>query len=870
MKTNQRSYIISGISLVVFAILLTIIIRPVDDQLLTIRYDVRGEMPADTNIVIVYLDNEDIQLLGGWPLQRSYYALMIDRIREWGARVIGFDILLDTPSAASPEYDRLMVSVAQRTPLLIMTAYGRQRDADEREDTLPGNLLYPVPKPLYARVYEIVAPFDELTATVGAIGHSNVEGRWGDRIPAFLFTNDRAIAAFGLEVACRYFSISRENGIAFKKNKVRLLSNGDLHRLYPLDREFRFMINHLGSLSRFTTVRFPELLKDTAEAFSQRQMLKDKIILIGIIAEGRSSFITSPYTDNLPSVAHHATVIDNVLKKRFLRYPSVPTELIVTILLMFAGVIVARMLPSVKGLLSVAALAVLYGAVSIYFFNQFMYVLPLLAPIIGTLTGAIVMFVLYVQSFQSKLDTLEEEKRTILEQLQEREERLQELHTELQLARQEQNVAEEQQLLNRVKRYEEEIRELKAQVDDTEIDVSTELDGVQRYEGLLYSGQGSMKKVIDMLVKVSTTEAPVLLLGESGTGKELAARAIHNRSNRNDKPFIAVNCGALTETLLDSELFGHEKGAFTGAVGAKPGRFELANGGTIFLDEVAETSEAFQVKLLRVLQEGTFERVGGTETKKVDVRVIAATNKIIEEALEDKSFRLDLYYRLNVFSITLPPLRARAADIPFLVGEFLKQHSDELRLSRLALQALKQYDWPGNVRELQSVIQRAALLAVSENRVVVRLQDFPQSITDRAKAHIDIADQILEEIRTRKFSRSAISQTAKELGNLNRGTVAEYLRGISLQVFADQEFNIDRAAGIIAGTDDAAVIEKARKKLLDYLKNITMSIDRNKSLQELEDDLKGKFKNLPQRYHPALKNVIDAYHSEKWEYTRMK
>lgn len=868
MKTIQHPSIISGIALVVFAVLLTFLLRPVDDQLLAIRYDVRGEINADTNIVIVYLDNEDIQLLGGWPLQRNYYALMIDRIRDWGAAVIGFDILLDMPSTTSPEYDRLLVSVAQRTPSLVITAYGRLRTLDDHDrGVLPDNLLYTVSRPHNHRMYDIVAPFDDLIASAGAVGHLNVEGRWGHRVPAFLFTEKGAMAAFGLEIASRYYDIARDEGIVFDKNKLRITRNDVKHLRYPLDKEFRFRVNHIGTLNRFATVRFPDLLKNTPEASALRQKLHGKIVLIGIIAEGRSSFIASPFTDNLPSLAHHATVIDNILKKRFLRYPSAATGLMVTIILMFAGVAVARTLHGSKGLLSVAALAVLYGAVTIYLFSQFMYVLPLLAPIIGTLTGAIVMFVLYVQSFQSKLDVLEEEKRSILEQLQEREERLQELHTEVQLARQEQNIAEEQQLLNRVKRYEEEIRELKAQADDTEIDVATELDTAHQYEGLLYSGQGPMKKVIDMLDKVSATEAPVLLLGESGTGKELAARAIHKRSKRSDKSFIAVNCGALTETLLESELFGHEKGAFTGAVAGKPGRFELADGGTIFLDEIAETSEAFQVKLLRVLQEGTFERVGGTETQKADIRVLAATNKDIEEALEQKSFRLDLYYRLNVFSITLPPLRTRSADIPLLVREFLKQHSDELRLSRLALNALRQYDWPGNVRELQSVIQRAALLAVSENRVVVRLHDFPQSITDRVKAHVDIADQILEEIRARKFSRSAISQTAKELGNLNRGTVAEYLRGISLQIFVDNEFNIDRAAGIIAGSDDAAVIEKARKKLLSYLKNITTPIDREKSLEELEGDLKGKSKNLPQRYHPALKKIIEAYHSEIWDYS---
>ncbi len=867
MNTTQRTYIISSISLVLFVIVITFILRPIDDQLLSSRYDVRGELPADTSIVIVYLDNEDIQLLGGWPLQRNYYALMIDRLHDWGAGVIGFDILLDSPSSISPEYDQLLVSVARRVPSLVMIGYGRQHRSNTPEDTIPGNLFYSISNPRPEITYEIVTPFTELAGNIGGIGHSNIEGRWGDRIPALLFANDNAVAAFGLELVCRYFGVSPESGITLKKNMLQLQRGTGTHTVYPLDREFRMRLNHLGTLNKFTSIRFPQMLKETPEAYTLRNKIQDKIVLVGIIAEGRSSFISSPFTGNLPSLAHHATLVDNILKKRLLQYPGFVSEFIVILLLTFTGVLVARYMPGINGLLSVAALAVIYIAVSMYVFKNFSYVLPLVAPIVGSLAGAILMFVLYVQSFKSKLDTLEEEKQSILDELQEREDRLFSLHDELLQARNTHNVAEEKQLLDQVKRYEKEIRELKAKIDDTELAPVTKPESVQqRYESLLFNTRGPMKNVVDMLEKVASTDAPVLLLGESGTGKELAAQAIHKRSSRSAKPFIAVNCGALTETLLESELFGHEKGAFTGAVSAKPGRFELANEGTIFLDEIADTSEAFQVKLLRVLQDGTFERVGGTGTKKVDVRVIAATNKDIDSVMEEKTFRRDLYYRLNVFSITLPPLRKREKDIPLLVGEFLKQHSSELRLSRLALQALQQYDWPGNVRELQAVIQRAAVLALSEERGVIRLHDFPHSISERAKKNIDIADQILEEIRQREFSRSAISQTAKELGNLNRGTVAEYLRGIILQCFVEQKYDIDQTARKIAGTDDTKIIEKARKKLLDYLNNITGSIDRSKDLDELEPELRGKFKNLPQRYHSALTRVIEAYYSKRWDY----
>jgi len=219
--------------------------------------------------------------------------------------------------------------------------------------------------------------------------------------------------------------------------------------------------------------------------------------------------------------------------------------------------------------------------------------------------------------------------------------------------------------------------------------------------------------------RVAGTNTTVLIRGESGTGKELIAQAIHYHSPRAKKPFIKVNCAALPETLIESELFGHERGAFTGADNRKKGRFELAHGGTLFLDEIGELSPAIQVKLLRVLQEREFERVGGTDPVRVDVRVIAATNKNLENALKETSFREDLYYRLNVFPILIPPLRARKADVLLLADyfaeKFAREHEKSIkRISTPAIDLLTSYHWPGNVRELENTIERAVLLADGE------------------------------------------------------------------------------------------------------------------------------------------------------------
>jgi DNA-binding NtrC family response regulator len=238
-----------------------------------------------------------------------------------------------------------------------------------------------------------------------------------------------------------------------------------------------------------------------------------------------------------------------------------------------------------------------------------------------------------------------------------------------------------------------------------ELDRDYDIDGI-------VAADSRMLEVLETVRTVAPTSATVMVNGESGTGKELIARAIHRLSPRGTKPFVSVSAGALPETLLESELFGYEKGAFTGAVQAKPGRFEMANGGTLFLDEVGDLTPAVQVKLLRVLQERHFERLGGTRTIEVDVRIVSATNHDLQVLIADGEFREDLYYRLNVVPIDLPPLRQRPSDIPRLVAHFMEKFdAGSKRISSGALKLLSEYQWPGNIRELENTIERIVILS---------------------------------------------------------------------------------------------------------------------------------------------------------------
>ena len=248
-----------------------------------------------------------------------------------------------------------------------------------------------------------------------------------------------------------------------------------------------------------------------------------------------------------------------------------------------------------------------------------------------------------------------------------------------------------------------------------------------------------MLEVFDSIKKFAQTKASVLITGPSGTGKELIAKAIHYNSPRKERPFVSVNCGALTETLLESELFGHEKGAFTGAVAMRKGRFEMSDGGTLFLDEVGDMPPSLQVKLLRVLQEMEFERVGGTRTIKVDVRVLSASNRNIKEDVANGFFREDLYYRLNVMNIEVPPLRERVDDIPLLVKHFIEKYRDDdgkkkIELSPEVWKVLYNYPWPGNIRELENVIERAVVL---NSEGSISIEDLPEELVG-AEVEFDV------------------------------------------------------------------------------------------------------------------------------------
>jgi DNA-binding NtrC family response regulator len=330
-----------------------------------------------------------------------------------------------------------------------------------------------------------------------------------------------------------------------------------------------------------------------------------------------------------------------------------------------------------------------------------------------------------------------------------------------------------------------------------------------------------IQQVMEFVRKVADSDSTVMIQGESGTGKELVARMLHFNSLRKDRPLVPVNCGAIPENLLESELFGHEKGAFTGATHARMGRFELANGGTIFLDEIGEMSLPLQVKLLRVLQEREFERVGGNRTIHVDVRIVAATNQDLETLVEEKRFRKDLFYRLNVIPIVIPPLRERRSDIPLLIDHFLTRfnqtkHTEISSLAPDALHLLTEYDWPGNIRELENMIER---LVVLKKRGVLSIGDLPDKIC-RKSSGTELKEQFI------RFSDDGI--------NLSR-EVEQYEKHLIMEALRKANGVTSRAAQLLQ-LNRTTLVEKLKRKGVDPRSHLeTLPLWPRPSSQKIDD-----------------------------------
>ena len=580
--------------------------------------------------------------------------------------------------------------------------------------------------------------------------------------------------------------------------------------------------------------------------------LKDKIVLIGINDPQLAFFVSSPFDEKVPGIALHAFAVDNILNEHWINdnYSFLSTVIFLLFLCFVAFYVEEKPTNSVSVIyISVFILVLALSLILLKFFYMRLSYSYFLIPFLFLVLAELALYIIKSRSILA--DTLAEAQ-VLKNVLESKEGELITLQKELDVS------SKSPQLLEKIKTLKKDINKLKEKEEDqsaAEININIE---PENFYGLVYKSK-VMANVVDLVKRTAPEDATVLILGESGTGKELVAKAIHTLSSRKDKNFVAVNCGALSDSLLESELFGHVKGAFTGAVTEKTGRFEASNNGTIFLDEIAETSENFQVKLLRILQTGDFEKVGSSETEHVNLRVIAATNKNLENAVKEKKFREDLYYRLNVIKIELPPLRNRKEDIEILVNYFIEKETDGFKISNSAYKALTDYQWKGNIRELEAVIKRACILARSSERNLIQLSDLPKEIVKETS--IDFDDLVLESLRHKKFSHSSVTETAKELGNVSRTLISENFRGYCLKTLVENDFHLTNVVPLISGTDDSEVNERVKNKIEMFIHNIENDVKNisDRDFVAVKSNFISKYKNLPQRFHFYLDETIKQY-----------
>lgn len=783
------------VAITTFSLLFVLFVTPFRTQ---IEYAIKegvsglaGEMKPDSNIVLITISNEDIEQLGGWPLKRSYYALLINKLKSCNVKRVGLEVFLSSSNSSQSVYDDVLVDEIKKSGNVILASLALVTTSGK------DSLIYPQPKLKDAGI---------------KTGHINYRLNGGVEIP-----------------------------------NVKHNENSFASRLASYSGEEPYSLNIFNSWKSFYSISTLEFLKLANDNSGKLKRLSEKYVIIGVADPNLAKTIKTNYDDELSGIGLHAFALDNLLNNRTVNHFANYTATIVFALLLASLFFKEGRLKFYYKYALLAVLLLILSAVLYRFFYVEVYGAFWLVPLV-----LLFVYETYL-SYSEKNETLKssfDENVFLKNLLNSKEQKLAELEEKIERA----NKLSNEKLLKDISELKDEIASLK-QNENVSDEVVSKAISAKQFEGIVYRSD-KIQKLVALIEKIAPHDATVLIQGESGSGKELIAHAIHNLSNRRDKNFVALNCAAIPETLLESELFGYVKGAFTNAVGDKKGKFELADHGTLFMDEIGETSEAFQTKLLRAIQFGEFYKVGSTQSQKVNVRILAATNKNLEKEVKEGRFREDLFYRLNVLKLELPPLRERKDDIEVLADYFCRRENANIKLSKIVVDSLVKNEWRGNIRELESVITHSLIMAKADNRDIIKLTDIPEAYRKYAKH--DLESMVLQSVRTKEFSYSSLNETAKELGGLNRTVVSETLRGIFLKSLVEQNFDQEETIKSIAANENSVVIEKVKDKLLVYLENLDSGLanQKGKEFAEIKNAFSSKYKNLPSKYHVYLDAVI--------------
>lgn len=871
----RETLILTGI-IAVLLLLFSNSLNNLDKSLNEIKFKVRGEQKLDSNIVVLYIDRAIMDSLGRVPLEWNYYSRVINALSFLRVKSIGIDNIFDENSPDFPNQASLLLSAVMNSNAVCVGGFFQELNFIDKNDSTfneifskfySDNILKDSLKSLFIGE-KLSKPFPQLIKVSDGFGHLNFsDGLIITKVPSFIFYNeeeqqinekkDLIIPSFALEMLRIYFELPKDS-IQFFKNKIEIRNDVQSIIIPTTDNEIE--INYLSSnksIKKYSVTDFMRMYyayNYSGKYEDEMKKFEGKIVIIGTSAEGVNQFYATPLEEKEALSTIQANIINTILQKRFIYYTPYFLTFLISILLSF---IIFNLMSGYKiyqPILWSISIIIVY---TILLFVLFSFDISIsFQPIILAIFSIIISWVYKTNVVFIHTKRIEIEKKNIEEKLVESKSQVNILKNEI-----EQRKTNGNETLLEIQQSEQKINELSLTMEDLS-DYNFNGNSIYEFEGIVFTSDSKMVEIIDTIKKIAPTDATILVTGESGTGKELVAKAIHNISLRNENKFVAINCGAITESILESELFGYEAGAFTGANKMKKGLFEVADKGTIFLDEITETSEFFQTKLLRIIQSGEFNRVGGTETLKVDVRIIAASNKPVEKLVQDGKFREDLFYRLNVIRIHLPALRERKSDINALVRSFLKkENKEELKISNAVMEIFFNYDWPGNIRQLESVIKRAVILTDADKQKLIRLKYIPQNIFTSLKGKVELGIQILDSLRAKGFKRNSISETARELGGLNRSTISEYLRGIFFKEFSENNFNIDITIKIISSSDDEETLKRVKKKFLGYLNILEKSIDKEKPLDEVKDFVNQKFRKMPLKYHFYLEEITEKIYN---------
>lgn len=851
------------------------------------RFQLRGTVAQDPRIVLVDIDDRSLEAIGRWPWERTYHAKLIEALSQSGAAVIGYDILFE--HRARPDEDRALAdAIARAGNVYLPTGF---------------ELTQVEGAPLLSVVRE-VGPFTEVRTAAAGVAHisSNRDPDGTIRRVPVVVDAEGLTPALSLAMAAGYLR-SPIDRLAIEAGRVILPAGDGLPHVrdhaahIPVDDSGMMIVNYPGTWEEtFQHVSFADVL-DAWQTPEGRAALAGivggKICLVSNTGSG-FDLKPTPFERGYPGGGIHASALNTILTGRYLSGLPGWASAGVTVGLAVMTAAIVAMSPWWFALAASGLLMAVFLGVAVFAFHQGMIV-PVVLPMLGVVSASALALVMQNRLVAARVGRLTEERtalaarvRDAAEALRQGERHLADARNELSEARTEvdglrletreqvERVGALEAALDRATRECEALQSRKRMLEDRLNDLLIQpvrnggtgdpMATVHREWAQfgVITRNLRMRELFERTKRAASTRHPVLITGETGTGKELVAHAIHRMSDRRQRPFVTVNIPALQDNLVESELFGHTKGAFTGAVGDKKGKFQSADGGTIFLDEIGEMRGDLQAKLLRVLESGAVDRVGALSPDSVDVRIIAATNRDVQAMVDRGTFRSDLYFRLRVMTVDLPPLRERPDDLDILIEYFLDRYASESSkplkgLTVKAMARLKAHPWPGNVRELEHAIARAVALSPGDR---ITESDLEMATRTAALGTVEsdtisggnLSDaEFLALLRKNLFEIGTISDQLR----ISRGTVGLRFKGICFRVLAENDGDHDKAAAVLCNGESST--ELVRKRIEEYHSNLIEVLHQFETTEQAREGCRRRFKNLPHRYWEGLDALIIRY-----------